>query len=278
MNEAPGVVEDERLVVSRIGSTSTCLAISQAPNRAWSSTPPSSPRTASHHSSRISAPLSSAASHRRCDEAAWRPRQERSRHLPANRAGRSRGGAARSCTSGGCTRSSSSSMTPCSGQGRSTRSASAIRRSDGAESEQRGRLRLRLDPPARRTRRRVQSPRSRPRNLPFCGGEIIASEGNGDPYYWRCENDNCFTRSIGATMPRDGKVVCQSTDCGATVEFGQWGEKAVWRCTANVRHRTPIAKSHLRLPKMREIIPKRDLSKLDRTFGIQAAADPGKLF
>jgi hypothetical protein len=62
-------------------------------------------------------------------------------------------------------------------------------------------------------------------------------------------------------------VVCQSPGCGAAVEFGQWGDDPVWRCTVNVRHRTRIGRSHLRLPKMRALIPKRELAKLDKTFG-----------
>jgi hypothetical protein len=106
-----------------------------------------------------------------------------------------------------------------------------------------------------------------PGTCPFCEGEIIAAEGGDDPFYWRCVNDQCFTRSIGAPMPRDGMVVCQSPGCGAAVEFGQWGDDPVWRCTVNVRHRTRIGRSHLRLPKMRALIPKRELAKLDKTFG-----------
>lgn len=115
-----------------------------------------------------------------------------------------------------------------------------------------------------------------PGTCPFCEEEIIAAEGGDDPFYWRCVNDRCFTRSIGAPMPRDGMVVCQSPGCGAAVEFGQWGDDHVWRCAVNVRHRTRIGRSHLRLPKMRALIPKRELVKLDKTFGTGTSQQPTK--
>ena len=47
---------------------------------------------------------------------------------------------------------------------------------------------------------------------PYCGSEVIASEGRGDPFYWRCVVDDCYTRSIGEPMPVDGRVVCRT--CG----------------------------------------------------------------
>jgi hypothetical protein len=42
---------------------------------------------------------------------------------------------------------------------------------------------------------------------------------------------------------------------------------AYWRCKEKHRHRQRLAASHLRLPKMRELIPKRDLAKLEQQFG-----------
>jgi hypothetical protein len=104
---------------------------------------------------------------------------------------------------------------------------------------------------------------------PYClTGEVVATEGLREPFYWRCVNDDCFTRSIGDPMPKDGMVVCSSDGCGLAVHFGFWGEVPHWRCKANSRHRTKIAKSHLRLPKMRELIPARELKKLDKQFGL----------
>lgn len=103
---------------------------------------------------------------------------------------------------------------------------------------------------------------------PFCGGEIVAAEGRDDPFYWRCVADACFSRSIGDPMPKDGMVVCASAGCGLPVHYGEWGGVPHWRCEANHRHRTKIARSHVRLPKMRAIVPPRELKKLDRQFGL----------
>jgi hypothetical protein len=108
---------------------------------------------------------------------------------------------------------------------------------------------------------------------PFCGGEIVATEGRDDPYYWRCVEDRCFSRSIDDPMPRDGMVVCTSGGCGKSVHFGDWGGVPHWRCDENPRHRTRIGRSHLRLPKMRALVPASELKKLDKQFGL----DGGKL-
>jgi hypothetical protein len=109
---------------------------------------------------------------------------------------------------------------------------------------------------------------------PFCGGEIVAAEGRDDPFYWRCVEDRCFSRSIGDPMPKDGMVVCTSGGCGEPVHFGHWGDVPHWRCDANPRHRTRIGRSHLRLPKMRALVPARELKKLDKQFGLDGTGKP----
>lgn len=103
-------------------------------------------------------------------------------------------------------------------------------------------------------------------DCPYCGGEVVAAEGPNEPFYWRCVEDGCFTRSIGDPMPVDGRVVCHS--CGGQLEFRWPNANPFWRCTDNHRHRQPVARTHLRLPKMREIIPKTELRKLERRFTI----------
>ena len=109
---------------------------------------------------------------------------------------------------------------------------------------------------------------------PFCGAEIVAAEGRDEPFYWRCVEDSCFSRSIGDPMPKDGMVVCTSGGCGGPVHFGRWGDVPHWRCDANPRHRTRIGRSHLRLPKMRALVPALDLKKLDRQFGLDDTGKP----
>ena len=96
---------------------------------------------------------------------------------------------------------------------------------------------------------------------------MVASEGRNDPYYWKCVVDGCYSRSIDQPRITNGIIVC--TNCGGKVEYGEWGEKPAWRCIENRRHRQKIVKTHLRLPKMRKIIPPDELEKLDKMFQIQ---------
>jgi hypothetical protein len=101
---------------------------------------------------------------------------------------------------------------------------------------------------------------------PVCESEMVASEGKDDPYYWRCVVDGCYSRSIDQPPIKGGIIVCMN--CGGKVEYGEWGNNPAWRCTENRRHHQKIVKTHLRLPKMREIIPFDELLKLDRMFNI----------
>jgi len=107
---------------------------------------------------------------------------------------------------------------------------------------------------------------------PYCDGEVVAAEGPNEPFYWRCVEDDCFTRSIGDQMPKDGRVVCHS--CGGAVEFRWPNDNPFWRSTVKHAHRQPLARAHLRLPKMREIVPKAELKKLDRRFSMAQPASP----
>ena len=105
---------------------------------------------------------------------------------------------------------------------------------------------------------------------PICGLEVVAAEGRNEPYYWTCVEKHCYTRSIDQPALTNGVIVCQS--CSGDVEFGEWGDNPSWRCLDNRRHHQRVAKSHLRLPKMRVLIPKRKLRKLEREWGIDAAS------
>lgn len=112
------------------------------------------------------------------------------------------------------------------------------------------------------------------RACPICGTQLAMAEGHDEPY-WRCSNRDCdYTRNIGQPAPRDGLIICGSPGCGKPVKFGFWGDEARWRCTVNPRHRQRIAKSHLKLPKMRALVPADERRKLDRRFGLDDAAQP----
>jgi hypothetical protein len=93
----------------------------------------------------------------------------------------------------------------------------------------------------------------------------LASEGKDQPYFWRCVEDHCYSRNIDGPRLTGRAVTC--AHCAAHVEFGEWGDEYVWRCTANARHRQRIARSHLRLPSMRALVPSNLLRKLDHEFG-----------
>jgi predicted nucleic acid-binding Zn-ribbon protein len=107
---------------------------------------------------------------------------------------------------------------------------------------------------------------------PICKREVVASEGRDDPYYWRCVLDGCYSRSIDQPPIEGGIITC--SNCGGRVEYGEWGGKPHWRCVENRMHRQKIAKTHLMLPEMRKIIPKREIKKLERAFGIDKQSTP----
>ena len=109
-------------------------------------------------------------------------------------------------------------------------------------------------------------------SCPFCKNEIVASEGKDDPYYWRCIIKDCYSRSIDdpPLLLEDGLVPC--ANCGGKVEYGHWGGKPHWRCKKNRQHRQKVARTHLRLPKMRNLIPKGELRRLDKIFGLAEPA------
>lgn len=106
---------------------------------------------------------------------------------------------------------------------------------------------------------------------PICGAEMIAAEGADQPYYWRCVSDECFTRGIDQSYPRDGVLTCGN--CNSPVQFGYWGDCPHWRCTSNNRHRQKIFKSHLRLPKMAELVPHSERKALCEWFNIDSLDD-----
>ena len=106
---------------------------------------------------------------------------------------------------------------------------------------------------------------------PICDSEMIASEGADQPFYWRCVNDKCYTRSIDQPYPFDGVLKCHN--CNASLSFGYWGESPYWRCDENTRHRQRIYKSHLRLPKMVKLIPKKEHRKICRLYSLNSLTE-----
>jgi len=113
-----------------------------------------------------------------------------------------------------------------------------------------------------------------PPSCPICGSEVVASEGADDPFYWRCVEEDCYSRSIDQPPLEGGIITC--ANCGSKIEYGEWGGKPHWRCLENRQHRQKIARTHVLLPKMRAIVPKRELRKLDKFFGITTATAPSK--
>jgi hypothetical protein len=107
---------------------------------------------------------------------------------------------------------------------------------------------------------------------PTCRCEVVASDGRTEPFYWRCENARCgYARGVNDPRPEGGQVLCKT--CAGPLECGQWGGKATWRCPGNPRHRQKVLRWHLLLPKMRALVPKDELRRLDRAFNIS----PGQI-
>ncbi|MFW9831911.1 MAG: AAA domain-containing protein, partial [Candidatus Thorarchaeota archaeon] len=111
---------------------------------------------------------------------------------------------------------------------------------------------------------------------PICGSEVLAREGRNQPFlpfFWYCVRKDCgYTRSIDQPPLQDGIITC--SHCGGEVEYGEWGGKPAWRCIENRHHHQKLARTHLRLPKMRAIVPKRKLRELDKHFGISFHKEP----
>ena len=103
---------------------------------------------------------------------------------------------------------------------------------------------------------------------PICESEVVACEGRDEPFFWRCVEKDCYTRSIDQPPLQGGVITCAT--CAGDVEYGEWGGKPAWRCIENRHHHQKVARTHLRLPKMRAIVPKRKLRELDKHFGISS--------
>jgi hypothetical protein len=107
---------------------------------------------------------------------------------------------------------------------------------------------------------------------PVCDKEMVAADSRQEkPFYWTCVESGCFTRDLDTPAPVDGYV---SFRCGSAPEFGYWGETPYWFCTCGQKpaHRTKIHRNHLKLPKMRVLIPARSLGKVCRNLGVDAEA------
>jgi AAA domain len=101
---------------------------------------------------------------------------------------------------------------------------------------------------------------------PICGSELIAAEARGgDPFYWRCSVEDCYTRGIDQPTPRHGRIICAR--CGGPVEYREMPSGHYWRCTVDPHHRQRVIASHLRLPRMRELFRPRELARLERALG-----------
>jgi hypothetical protein len=116
---------------------------------------------------------------------------------------------------------------------------------------------------------------------PICGKEVIPAEGGlreqTTPFYWRCVEDGCYARSINEAPIKDGLLKCQSQNCGGPVEYGEWGGEPHWRCLNSRHHRQRIHRNHLKLHKMRALVPKNELRKLDKQFGLDTSDQMGTL-
>jgi hypothetical protein len=107
---------------------------------------------------------------------------------------------------------------------------------------------------------------------PICGTEMLIAEASngGNKFstpkpYWRCGQKRCYTRSLDAPPVKDGKI---ALSCGHELELGEHGGKPHWICTCGKRHRKKVSKVDLRLPRMRELVPKGKWNALCRELGL----------
>lgn len=98
---------------------------------------------------------------------------------------------------------------------------------------------------------------------PICDHDLILAEGKGQPFYYRCINDNCFTMSVGQQYPQNGLLTCEK--CEGSLSFSMKNEPR-WVCDSNKKHYLKIWESHLKLPKMLEKIPKLDREVVEKYF------------
>lgn len=93
---------------------------------------------------------------------------------------------------------------------------------------------------------------------PICEWPLDAAEGGRGPFL-SCPNPDCsYTRNLDAPPPRNGMIVC--ANCGAAIEYHETDKRgAQWRCTANNRHWQRIARTHLTLPRMVELLTRAQL-------------------
>jgi len=106
----------------------------------------------------------------------------------------------------------------------------------------------------------------KPPSCPICDSEIEAREGRQEPFFWQCVQDDCYSRDIDKPKIEGGAITC--SNCGQPVEYGEWGDEPSWRCVDNRKHHQRIARTHLRLQKMRALIPNSQLKILDIQFGL----------
>jgi len=99
---------------------------------------------------------------------------------------------------------------------------------------------------------------------------MAVDSGKTPPFLWRCEDTDHYWRRKDDTAPTDGKIVCRT--CGGALEFHQTDKGRYWRCIDNNRHRITVHRDHLRLPAMRELLPRRELAALEREWKLKPSA------
>jgi hypothetical protein len=118
--------------------------------------------------------------------------------------------------------------------------------------------------------------RGAPYLCPICGTEMLIGDASSGRKsfvsprpYWYCGQKGCYARGLDDPPVIDGKM---SLKCGHELELGEHGGKPHWICTCGKRHRKRVRKVDLRLPKMRELVPKEKLTALCRELGLTGLA------
>lgn len=97
---------------------------------------------------------------------------------------------------------------------------------------------------------------------PICGGKLIMSDAADGGFYWACENKD-YTRNPSQPYPYDGVLRCGK--CNGEFHF-EMKTQPRWVCQTNSKHYQNVRKNDMKLPRMLELIPKKDQKRVQEYF------------
>ena len=93
---------------------------------------------------------------------------------------------------------------------------------------------------------------------------MICRESQKGGVYWEC-NKCGYTRNKKQIYPREGRLVCEK--CNAALKFDMRNNPG-WVCEGEKPHFRQLQIRDLKLPRMREMIPKDKIEEVEKRFAI----------